>query len=258
MAHIRLKNVNLSIPIYEGSARRLLRLPSFGKAGVGSRRFSGNTGALWVHALNDLSMDIKEGERVALIGHNGSGKSTLLKVMAGVYPVQKGEVSVEGSIQSMLETAVALNPDATGYENIRLVATLANWPREKMQDYVTDIEEFTELGDYLSLPIRVYSGGMHARLAFAIATMQAPGILLIDENIGAGDAQFQEKVEERVNAIFAQVKILVVASHSRELLETFCNKGALFSKGRLLYFGDLQEAFRLYSQPEYFQDTPIC
>jgi len=203
-------------------------------------------------------MDIKEGDRVALIGHNGGGKSTLLKVIAGIYSAQKGDVSVEGSVQSMLETAVSLNPDATGYENIRLVATLANWPRKKMHDYISDIEKFTELGDYLSLPIRVYSNGMNARLAFAIATIKAPDILLIDENIGAGDAQFQEKVEERVSAIFSEVKIIVVASHSRSLLEMFCNKGALFRSGKLLYFGDLQEAFRIYSQPEYMQDTPIC
>ena len=99
---------------------------------------------------------------------------------------------------------------------------------------------------------------MSARLSFAIATIQAPDILLIDENIGAGDAQFQGKVEARINAIFSQVKILIVASHSDALLKMFCNKGALFRNGRLIYFGNLQEALRLYSQPEYNQDTPIC
>jgi ABC-type polysaccharide/polyol phosphate transport system ATPase subunit len=255
MACIRLKNIHLSIPIYDSSAMRLFRLPSFGTARVGSRSFDSVSGVLRVNALRDLSLDIEEGDRVALIGTNGAGKTTLLRLLAGIYPVQQGEFHIEGSIRSLLESVMALNPDATGYENIRLVANLEGWPHDRIDSYIADIESFTQLGEYLSLPIRIYSAGMNARLAFAIATMQSPDILLVDENIGAGDAHFQMEAQERINAVINRTKIMVIASHSMELLHLICNKGVLLNNGQLIYFGELKEAIRRYGLPNYGIET---
>ena len=177
---------------------RLIRLPAFRDARVGTDTASRSHGVIVIHALKNLSMEVEEGDRVCLIGHNGAGKTTLLRVVAGIYPSTTGSVEVKGSTFALLGGSIALNSDATGYENIKLIANLYNWPSDQYQDLVREIEEFTELGVYLSLPTRIYSAGMQARLAFALATAQIPDILLVDEGIGAGDAQFQKKAQARV------------------------------------------------------------
>ena len=141
-----------------------------------------------------------------------------------------------------------LNTDATGYENIGLAANLYHWPKDALPQLVRDIEEFTELGEYLSLPTRIYSAGMQARLAFAIATSQSPDILLIDEGIGAGDTHFQEKAQERVQRFMGAARIVVLASHSIELCRRICTKAVLMSKGHGIFFGDIDEAFARYAR----------
>jgi len=246
MTYLRLKNVDVRIPIYESSALRLIRMPSFRLARVGSRDVGNTSGILVVHAVRDLSIEIQEGDRVGLIGHNGAGKTTLLRVLAGIYPCSGGTLERRGSVRSILASNMALNPDATGYENIRLVAKLNDWRRDMLDAHIRDVEEFTELGEYLSLPLRIYSAGMAARLSFALATIQAPDILLLDEGIGAGDAQFQEKAQKRVNDFLDRAKIIVAASHSAALLKSICNKGMLLNQGQLVHYGDLSEALRIY------------
>jgi len=248
MVHIRLEHVEVKIPIYEGAARRFIRLPSLRRARVGSADLTRAPGVLWVRALHDLSLSLSEGERVALIGPNGAGKTTLLRLLAGIYPSSGGRKEVQGSVGALLAANMALNADATGYENIGLVATLEGWPKTYLDEYVADIEEFTELGEYLGLPLRVYSAGMAARLSFALATMRPPDILLIDENIGAGDAQFQEKARRRVDQFLGRVKIIVIASHSTELLRSICSKGLLLHGGKMEYYGALEEAFAHYAR----------
>lgn len=248
MAHVRLKNVNVSIPIYDSHALRLIRLPSFSNARVGSDSASRTNGVIVIHALKNLSLELGEGDRVCLIGHNGAGKTTLLRLVAGIYPTSTGSVDVKGSAFTLLSGSIALNSDATGYENIRLIANLYNWPSDKYQDLVRDIEEFTELGVYLSLPTRVYSAGMQARLSFALATAQNPDILLIDEGIGAGDAHFQEKARERVNQFVSRARILLLASHSKDLCRLMCTKALVLSKGEGVFFGGVEEGFAFYEQ----------
>jgi len=248
MAHVRLKNVNVSIPIYDSHALRLIRLPSFSNARVGSDSASRTNGVIVIHALKSLSLELGEGDRVCLIGHNGAGKTTLLRLVAGIYPTSTGSVDVKGSAFTLLSGSIALNSDATGYENIRLIANLYNWPSDKYQDLVRDIEEFTELGVYLSLPTRVYSAGMQARLSFALATAQNPDILLIDEGIGAGDAHFQEKARERVNQFVSRARILLLASHSKDLCRLMCTKALVLSKGEGVFFGGVEEGFAFYEQ----------
>jgi len=246
MTHVRLKNVNVSIPIYDSHALRLIRLPSFSNVRVGSDSASRTNGVIVIHALKNLSLDLEEGDRVCLIGHNGAGKTTLLRLVAGIYPTSTGSVDVKGSAFTLLGGSIALNADATGYENIQLIANLYNWPRDKYQDLIKDIEEFTELGVYLSLPTRIYSAGMQARLAFALATAQNPDILLIDEGIGAGDAHFQEKARERVQQFVSRARILLLASHSKDLCRLMCTKALVLSRGESVFFGDVDEGFAFY------------
>ncbi|MBR0781115.1 ABC transporter ATP-binding protein [Bradyrhizobium iriomotense] len=248
MTYVRLKNVNVSIPIYDSHALRLIRLPSFSNVRVGSDTASRTNGVIVIHALKNLSLELEEGDRVCLIGHNGAGKTTLLRLVAGIYPTSTGSVDVKGSAFTLLSGSIALNADATGYENIRLIANLYNWPNDKYQGLVRDIEEFTELGVYLSLPTRIYSAGMQARLAFALATAQNPDILLIDEGIGAGDAHFQEKARERVNQFVSRARILMLASHSKELCRLMCTKALVLSKGESVFFGGVDEGFAFYEQ----------
>ena len=247
MTYVHLKNVNVSIPVYDSHALRLITVPSFRNARVGTDTASRSNGVIVIHALKNLSMDIEEGDRVCLIGHNGAGKTTLLRVVAGIYPATTGSVDVKGSTFALLGGSIALNSDATGYENIKLIATLYNWPSDKYQDLVQEIEEFTELGVYLSLPVRIYSAGMQARLAFVLATAQIPDILLVDEGIGAGDAQFQKKAQARVQQFVSRARILLLASHSVDLCRAMCSKALVLSKGEAVFFGDIEEGFKVYA-----------
>jgi ABC-2 type transport system ATP-binding protein/lipopolysaccharide transport system ATP-binding protein len=247
MAHVSLRKANVHIPIYDSHALRLIRLPSLGAAKVGTGDVSQSTRNLVMHAVIDLDLELSSGDRVCLIGHNGAGKTTLLRLIAGIYPPTRGYMEAQGKIFALLGSSMALNPDATGRENIRLIADLYDWPMKQYDEIARDIEEFTELGDYLSLPTRTYSAGMQARLAFAMGTAQAPDILLMDEAIGAGDAHFQTKAHDRVHRLVNQAKIVILASHSVELCRALCNKGLILAKGRRQFFGEIEEAFQRYA-----------
>jgi ABC-2 type transport system ATP-binding protein/lipopolysaccharide transport system ATP-binding protein len=243
MTYVHLANVNVKLPIYDSGSLRLIRIPSFRKAKVGTQAVTQEGRIVVVHALSDLNLELKEGDRVCLIGHNGAGKTTLLRLIAGIYAADTGSVAINGSIHALLGASMALTPDATGYENIRLIANLYHWPKAKMAEHIRDIEEFTDLGEYLSLPTRVYSAGMQSRLAFAIATTHAPDILLIDEGIGAGDAQFQEKAQARVKKFLSTARIILLASHSPELCRAICNKALLLARGRRMFYGGIDEGY---------------
>jgi ABC-2 type transport system ATP-binding protein/lipopolysaccharide transport system ATP-binding protein len=223
-------------------------LPSFGLAKVGSQVISHSGTILLVHALEGVNFELQDGDRVCLIGQNGAGKTTLLRLIAGIYPPADGSVEVSGKIFAMVGNTTMTSPDATGYENIHLVADLYRWPKDKVAELIRDIEEFTELGEYLSLPMRVYSAGMQTRLGFALATVQTPDVLLIDEGIGAGDAHFQEKAEARVKQFISRTKIMILASHSFELCRSMCTKALVLSKGKQVFFGGVEEGIERYAE----------
>ena len=246
MTSVRIQNASVKFPLYDSASLRLIRLPSFRTAKVGTRNVSRTSTAAMIHALSNINVDLSDGDRVCLIGHNGAGKTTLLRLIAGIYPPSTGRLEVSGKVIAQLGNSMSLNGDATGYENIKLVAELYGWPKVNLIDIIRDVEEFTELGEYLSLPTRVYSAGMGARLAFALATMQSPDILLIDEGIGVGDSQFQEKAELRVKNFMSMAKIIVLASHAESLCRAICNKALLMSNGRQEFFGDIDEGFDRY------------
>lgn len=175
-------------------------------------------------ALNNLNFNLHQGDRVAVFGRNGSGKSTLLRVIAQIFEPTSGELVVEGSVSSLIDSSFGLELDATGYENIYYRLLLTGWNDQKIKDCINEIIEFSELNDYIHQPIRSYSSGMQMRLSFAIATSVQSDVLIIDEWLSVGDAKFNEKAQSRMNQIISNSKVMILASHSKELLKKMCNR----------------------------------
>jgi ABC-type polysaccharide/polyol phosphate transport system ATPase subunit len=245
MASVVLDDVHVEFPIY--GAARSLRSAFFARATGGLiRRDAGREGRVIVKALNGVSLVLREGDRLGLVGGNGAGKSTLLRVLAGVYQPVSGQVLVSGKITSFFDVLPGLDPEDTGYENIITGGLLLGLSREAIESRLADIEEFSELGEYLALPVRTYSAGMMTRLGFAVATAVDPGILLVDEGIGAGDAHFAVRATRRMQAFIDRSRILVLASHSDALIKSWCNKAALFEAGEMLLTGGVDEVLDTY------------
>ncbi len=239
---IELNNTSLDYFHYTGNK-------SFKKTLISSLfKFAGSQEKPFVlrRALDGLNVTIKSGDRVALIGKNGSGKSTLLRVLSGIYQPTLGSLSVQGSISSLLDISVGLNIDATGYENIVLMGILHGKKKGFMMSKYAEIEEFTDLKDYLKVPVRTYSSGMRLRLAFGIATCMESDILIIDEVIGVGDHSFMEKAQNRLKELVHRSQILVLASHSTHILHQFCNKAMILEQGKCTFFGTLDKGLDLY------------
>ncbi len=199
-----------------------------------------------VRALRNVSFDLKPGDRVALVGHNGAGKSTLLRVLAGIYPPTSGSLQVEGRVISTLNISVGLELEATGYENIVTQGILFGLSRSEITKRIPDIASFTELGEYLDMPVRVYSSGMMTRLAFAVVTSLDVDILLMDEVIGTGDADFIRKAEARLSSFMSRAQIMVLASHNDDIVRRLCNKAILLSKGQVIKIGHIEDVFKDY------------
>jgi ABC-type polysaccharide/polyol phosphate transport system ATPase subunit len=245
MATVIAKDVFVEFPIY-GTARSL-RTALFARATGGLiQSADSRQRRVIVKALNGVSFTLRDGDRLGLIGGNGAGKSTLLKVLAGVYHPVSGQVRVSGKITSFFEMLPGLDPEDTGYENIVTGGLLLGMSRDAIESKMADIEQFSELGEYLALPVRTYSAGMMARLGFAVATAVDPGILLVDEGIGAGDARFAERASRRMQEFVDRSSILVLASHSDALIRSWCNRAALFEAGQMLRFGEVDEVIEAY------------
>tara|TARA_R110002074_G_scaffold274885_1_gene446438 strand:+ start:2429 stop:3475 length:1047 start_codon:yes stop_codon:yes gene_type:complete len=199
-----------------------------------------------VHALNNVSIEIGEGERVGLIGHNGAGKSTLLRTMAGIYVPRSGRVQVEGTVSALFQSSPGLEPDDTGFQNILNCGLFLGMSKKEILSKRDDIAEFTELGEYIHLPARIYSAGMLMRLSFAIVTSIDPNILLVDEALGTGDAHFAHKAQQRVLHLAQRSSILVMASHSPSLIASICNRAIYLDQGRVLADGPVSEVVDQY------------
>jgi ABC-type polysaccharide/polyol phosphate transport system ATPase subunit len=239
LSSIKLDNVKVSFPIYGGSARSLKnRLVS---GATGGRIGSDQRARTTIDALRDISLSIEHGERVALIGHNGAGKTTLLRVLAGIYPPQHGRMEVTGRIAPLFDIGLGIDPDATGYDNIRLRGLYLGLTRKQVAQRIDEIADFTELGPFLDMPMRTYSMGMQTRLSFAVSTSVDPEVLLLDEGIGAGDAAFMEKADKRLRAFVDRAGILVLASHSVGLLTQLCTRGIRLAHGEIVADGPLAE-----------------
>lgn len=190
-----------------------------------------------VSALSDVSLDIRAGDRLALVGANGAGKTTLLRVLAGIYHPTAGSVEVDGRCLSLFDLSAGFDEEATGYENIMRRGLVIGARRAEIDARRAEIAEFTELGDRLDLPLRTYSSGMMLRLIFAVATAVEGEIVLLDEWIGVGDQRFRKKARERLDEIVARAGILVLASHDVDLIKSTCNRAVLIEEGRIIAAG---------------------
>lgn len=244
---IKLDDVDLNIPVFAPNSQRLIRRPQF-MAPVGGNLQHQN-GKIYVQALKAVTFALEHGEHLGLVGHNGAGKTTLMKVIAGIYPHSRGNVEVKGTVGCLFDTSGGITPEMTGYECIKFQHLVYGSRQQDWKDLAEDITDFTELGSYLNLPIRTYSEGMKARLMAALATAWSRDILLIDEGIGAGDAAFQDKMLRRVNALLENAGLLVIASHSVELLKTYCKRGVVLDHGEVRMVGSLEDALRYYAEP---------
>jgi ABC-type polysaccharide/polyol phosphate transport system ATPase subunit len=199
-----------------------------------------------VSALSDVSLDIRAGDRLALVGANGAGKTTLLRVLAGIYHPTSGSVEVDGRCLSLFDLSAGFDEEATGYENIMRRGLVIGARRAEIDARRAEIAEFTELGDRLDLPLRTYSSGMMLRLIFAVATAVEGEIVLLDEWIGVGDQRFRKKARERLDEIVARAGILVLASHDVDLIKSTCNRAVLIEEGRITGAGSTDEILERY------------
>ncbi|MBS7804516.1 ABC transporter ATP-binding protein [Rhizobiales bacterium TNE-4] len=243
MISIKAKNVTLEYPVFgmtqQSIKKRVLNVATGGL-------ISNSAGIPIVRALRDLSFELKSGDRLGLVGHNGAGKSSLLRTIAGIYPPTSGQLTVHGRIVTTLNIAVGLEPEATGFENIIMRGILFGLSRAEIEARIDDIAEFTELGDYLNMPVRVYSSGMMTRLAFGVVTSLNADILLMDEVIGTGDANFIRKAEVRLTNFMNRAKVLIIASHNEDIIQKLCNKAMLLSHGELRAIGTVSDIFLQY------------
>jgi ABC-2 type transport system ATP-binding protein/lipopolysaccharide transport system ATP-binding protein len=248
MSEIELRNVGVEFPIYDVNTRRLVRTDLL------RRRLGGRLGErkqdarVVVTALSDVTLGIPHGARVGLIGHNGAGKTTLLRVLAGIYHPSRGEIRVDGRVSPLFDVTLGMEYDATGYENISILGMLLGLSREDVRRAIPEIEEFTGLRGYLSLPVRTYSAGMQMRLAFAMMTAVTPEIVLLDEAIGSGDAAFRRSMQHRLHQFLSQSSIMVLASHSDDLIRQFCTRGIVLEGGEIVFDGPVEEALASYQR----------
>ncbi|KXK43343.1 ABC transporter ATP-binding protein [Nitrosomonas europaea] len=222
MAKLEFKNVTVQYPIYNSRSmslrNQLVRISTGGRIESEAGHIS------IVTALKGVSFTLKDGDAVALVGHNGAGKSTMLRTMAGVYTPIAGEVVCSGRVATVLELGAGMDPELSGYENIVRMGVLMGMSMREIKDCTQEIEEFTQLGDFLQLPVRTYSSGMSTRLMFAVATSTQPDILLVDEIFGMGDAEFQARAKQRMEGLIKSVGIFVFASHNNDLIKAYCNR----------------------------------
>jgi lipopolysaccharide transport system ATP-binding protein len=232
MAQISIHNASVDFPIYSAKGRAIKHFVL--NAATGGKLLSDPSGRVTVRALENINLEFKDGDRVALLGHNGSGKTTLLRVIAGVYRPSSGYARVDGSVGSLIDIFLGTDPEATGLENIFLRAAMMGLTKVETEALVDEVVEFSELADFIRMPIRTYSSGMNFRLAFSISTICRPDILVMDEWLATGDVAFQKKAEERLNTLIEATKILVVATHSKDLANKICNKVVELEHGRIV------------------------
>ncbi|WP_454634172.1 ABC transporter ATP-binding protein [Bradyrhizobium cenepequi] len=244
MNRISLNNVDLhyhSAAFKERSLKSLL-------AGVVSGKKIRQGQIHHIHALKSISVEIKAGERVGLLGHNGAGKSTFLKMVAGLYPISGGERIVEGRIRSLFDLSLGFEPDASGRENILYRGLLLGMSPKKMREIEDEIVRFADIGEFIDYPIKTYSAGMQVRLAFAVSTAVEGDVLLLDEVIGAGDAAFITKAQGRIRDLIEKSEILVLASHDFVSLKSMCDRGLVFHHGEIVFDGSIETSIAQYKR----------
>lgn len=243
MAIIELKNVIIDFPIYNANTRSfkntILKATIGGKVDILEQEIN-------VRALDGVSFTLKDGDRLGLIGHNGAGKSTLLRLLGKVYAPCSGTARIEGSLGSLIAISLGIDPEATGRENIYIRGSLLGLQKKEIEAKLDEIIALCELGSFIDLPIRIYSTGMQMRLAFAVSTMIRPNILIMDEWLSVGDESFKNKAESRMKELVSNAQILVIASHSKELIQNICNRVIWLEHGKIKMDGHPEEVLPFY------------
>lgn len=237
----------VEFPIFDAKSRSLKKA-FLGKAGGAIGRNSSDV--VVVEALRDINLSLKEGDRIGLVGHNGAGKSTLLWLLSGIYEPSRGSARIRGRVAPVFDLGVGMDPEISGYENIIIRGLFLGQTRKQMMSKIDEIADFTELGEYLSMPLRTYSTGMRVRLAMGVVTSIDPEILLLDEGIGAVDAEFMKKARTRLQSLVARSGILVFASHSNEFLAQLCDTAMWVDHGQIRLQGGIEEVVRAYEGPD--------
>lgn len=244
MSKLILENVNIDFPIFNASGRRLtnqlLRTATGGQVG------KGDSGKVHVRALEGLFLDLSSGSSLGLVGHNGAGKSTLLRLLAGIYEPTSGKIVRDGRVTSLTEIGIGISPELSGRDNILIRGVVMGLSLKDIRTKMDEIIDFSELGEFIDLPVRTYSTGMSLRLAFAVSTVTQPEILVMDEWLSVGDESFQHKAEARIQKIVDESDILVLASHSRGLIERTCNEVLWLEHGTIKMLGPTDEVLNQY------------
>src|SRR3982751_5973583 len=240
MVSIDVHNAFVDFPIFDAKTRSMKK-KVLGKVGG---HISSDTRIPIIEALHDVTLNLREGDRVGLVGHKGAGKSTLLRLLAGIYEPTRGSSRIQGKIAPVFDLGIGMDPEISGEENIIIRGLFLGMTAKEMEKRVDDIAEFTELGDYLQMPLRTYSTGMRVRLALGVVTSIDPEILLLDEGIGAVDAAFLDRAKERLAALVERSGLLVFASHSEEFLRQLCDTALWLEHGRIRAQGGLDDVLR--------------
>ena len=243
MANLTVRDLSVDFPIYHGNSRSLKK-HIFARAS--GRLQQDDKSRIVVNALRDISLDLRSGDRLGLIGGNGAGKTTLLRTLAGIYEPVHGRIEINGRIGALLDPNLGMNSELTGRENIVLRGLYNGYPRPEIDQLERDVEDFAELGDFLDLPMRFYSAGMTVRLGFALATAIRPEVLLMDEWFLAGDAAFMEKASVRLESVVNQAEILVLSSHSPGVILNWSTRVIRMDAGRIVDDGPPQEVMDRY------------
>ncbi|PFG27532.1 ABC transporter ATP-binding protein [Corynebacterium renale] len=240
-------NACVDFPIFDAKSRSMKKA-FLGAAGGMIGRNASNT--VVVEALRNINLHLREGDRVGLVGHNGAGKSTLLRLLSGIYEPTRGSAIVRGRVAPVFDLGVGMDPEISGYENIIIRGLFLGQTRKSMRRKIDDIAEFSELGEYLNMPLRTYSTGMRVRLALGVVTSIEPEILLLDEGIGAVDAAFMAKARVRLQELVERSGILVFASHSNDFLAQLCNTALWVDHGEIRKAGLVADVVEAYEGPE--------
>ncbi|MGZ8178041.1 galactan export ABC transporter ATP-binding subunit Wzt/RfbE [Williamsia sp. SKLECPSW1] len=237
----------VDFPIFDAKTRSLKK-SVLGKAGgvIGAN----DSDVVVVEALKNIDLHLEHGDRVGLVGHNGAGKSTLLRLLSGIYEPTRGACRIRGRVAPVFDLGVGMDPEISGYENIIIRGMFLGMSRREMLKRVDEIAEFTELGDYLTMPLRTYSTGMRVRVSLGVVTSIDPEILILDEGIGAVDADFMRKARVRLQELVKRSGILVFASHSNEFLAQLCDRALWIDRGEVRMDGDIESVVGAYEGPD--------
>ncbi|MEU3623757.1 ABC transporter ATP-binding protein [Amycolatopsis coloradensis] len=250
MVSIDVHNAFVDFPIFDAKTRSLKKRV-LGKVGG---KIGTESKVPIIEALHDVTLSLKQGDRVGLVGHNGAGKSTLLRLLSGIYEPTRGSAKISGKIAPVFDLGIGMDPEISGLENIIVRGLFLGMTAKQMEARVDDIAEFTELGDYLQMPLRTYSTGMRVRLALGVVTSIDPEILILDEGIGAVDAAFLNKAKDRLKDLVKRSGILVFASHSDEFLFELCDSAIWMDEGHVKQRGSLREVLTGYKGRDPFEN----